>query len=98
MRITLEGLFSLCFNNEVAREEFVNIINQKDNKKYIKLLKDWMKEADRFYNNVKIDKMGYWRRIGKSTYSHLERMDSDSKVSTDRYLGLLNSLLEKHKI
>jgi|JI7StandDraft_1071085.scaffolds.fasta_scaffold812000_2 hypothetical protein len=48
MRILLEGLFSICFNNDTVREEFINLINQKDHKKYIKLIKDWMKEADKF--------------------------------------------------
>ena len=41
-----------------------------------------MREADKFYNHVKNDKMGYWRRIGRSTHAHLERMDTDVKVTS----------------
>ncbi len=41
-----------------------------------------MKEADRFYMHVKSDKMGYWKRIGRSSYAALERMDADPKISS----------------
>lgn len=57
-----------------------------------------MKEADRFYMHVKSDKMGYWKRIGRSSYAALERMDADPKISSEKYLSLFNSLLERHKI
>ena len=98
MRILLSGLFSLCFNNEVVREEFISLLGSKDNKKYIKAIRDWMKEADKFYNYVKNDKMGYWKRPNRSSFTTLEKMDSDIKVSPERYLSLFNSLLEKHNI
>lgn len=81
MRLLLSGLFSLCFNNDLVREEFINQLGSKDNKKYVKSIRDWMKEADKFYNHVKMDKMGYWKRVGRSSFATLERMESDIKVT-----------------
>lgn len=57
-----------------------------------------MKEADKFYINVKMDKMGYWKKIGRSSYATLERVEADIKVSPEKYLSLFNSLLERHNI
>lgn len=58
-----------------------------------------MKESDRFYQHVKNDKLGYWKKTTKfSTFAHLERIENDIKVSPDKYLSLFNGLLEKHKI
>lgn len=74
------------------------MLNQKDNKKYVKAIRDWMKDSDKAYMNVKIDRMGYWKRIGRSSYAALERIEADPKIPSEKYLSLFNALLEKHKI
>jgi hypothetical protein len=70
MRLLLSGLFSLCFNNDLVREEFINLLGSKDNKKYVKFIRDWMKEADKFYNHVKMDKMGVLETSGSKLIRH----------------------------
>lgn len=57
-----------------------------------------MKEADRVLMNVKSDRLGFWRKPGKSTYAHLEIIESDKPVKPETYLSLFNSMLEKHNI
>lgn len=57
-----------------------------------------MKESDKVLNNLKFDKLGYWRKPSKNPYSILDRCENDVKVPPERYLGLFNALIEKHKI
>ena len=64
-------------------------------------MKDWIRDGDKFYHNVRIDKMSYWKkstRYSFSTQSQLNQIEADGKIKPDHYLSLLNSLLEKHSI
>ena len=64
-------------------------------------MKDWIRDGDKFVQNVKYDRMGYWRKPHRFTYTtqaQLAQIEADGKIKPDHYLSLLNSLLEKHNI
>lgn len=70
------------------------------NKKVIKAIKEWIKQGDRMYNNVKDRRMGYWKQPSHNQYyvpqSQLSSIERDSKINVNQWLSLLNSLLQKH--
>ena len=102
MRYLIEGLFNICFCNEGFMNEFHSVImGVKDSKKIIKAIRDWIKESERIYMNVRNEKMGYWRRPDRKYYvsrACLERIEMDPKIKADRYLSRFNSLIERHRI
>ena len=101
MRLLMEGLFNIGFGCESFRNEMVSLLSAKENKKVVKMMKDWIKESDKFYQNVSAGRMGYWRKPTRYSYvpqSQLTQIENDVKIKSDSYLSMLNSLLEKHQI
>lgn len=64
-------------------------------------MRDWIKESDKAYHNVRYGKLEYWRKPTRSSYfnkNQMAQIENDGVLKTDVYLSHLNSLLEKHKI
>ena len=54
MRMLIEGLFNTGFNNSQFRDEIVGILTgSKEGKRILKMIKDWIKEGDRYYTLVR---------------------------------------------
>ena len=69
-------------------------------KKIVKALKEWIKDSEKAYFYVKDRKLGYWREATNKYYyapqSQLMAIEKDLKIPSQKYLSLLNALIQKH--
>ena len=46
-------------------------------------MREWIKDADKFIHNVRYDKMGYWKKPSRYSYStqaQLSQIEADGKI------------------
>ena len=79
-RMLIEGLFNIGFTSPMFREELIVSFSTKENKKFLKEIRDWIKLGEKFYFSVKEDRLGYWRRPHRTyyaTHAQLSQIDSE---------------------
>lgn len=71
-------------------------------KKITKAIKDWIKDSEKAINLVRDKKLGYWRQVSDKYYyvpqAQIQSMEKDLKIPVQKYLALINSIAEKHKV
>lgn len=89
----------MCLTNPLFRNIVSAILNDKENKKFVSAFKDWLKDLSNAINNIKSQKIGWWKKV-KRQYGDLTARDVDNEVKPGikESLSLLNSIIEKHPI
>ena len=102
MRILLERMFTICTRNSLFKQEICELLPKtQDFQRLIKSIQSWIKNGDRFYQLVKEDKLGYWRkphRIHYATYGQLKKIEADKKINIELYLQLFFAIVEGNKM
>lgn len=95
----VNGFFRMCLTNPLFRNIVSAILNDKENKKFVSAFKDWLKDLSNAINNIKSQKIGWWKKV-KRQYGDLTTRDVDNEVKPGikESLSLLNSIIEKHPI
>lgn len=96
----LLGLFRICADNNVFRDQVSAIFQEKEGKKILKDVKSWVKDVStNFASNIRYDKMGYWRRPRdlKMSYQTLNYLlENEDKINVDKFQTALNAIVERH--
>ncbi len=67
----------MSLTNLVFRSCVSQVLNDKENKKTVQLLKEWLKELPNVIQNIKNDKWGWWRKT-KKNYMGLTTKDVEN--------------------
>ena len=97
--MVVNGFLRTCLNEPLFRNIVSAILNDKENKKFVSAFKDWLKDLSNAINNIKSQKIGWWKKV-KRQYGDLTARDVDNEVKPGikESLSLLNSIIEKHPI
>ena len=95
----LNIFFKMSLTNIMFKNIVSVILNEKDNKKFVSALKDWLKDLPNVISNIRNEKWGWWKKP-KKHYPGLttEYINNEVKPALKEALSLLNSIIEKHPI
>ena len=97
----LLGLFRICSGNAMFRDRVSDILQDKDNKKLLKDIRNWIKEiATQFSHLIRTDRIGFWRKPRHANFSYqtlTNLLEMEDNINVDKFLQSLNSIIEKHK-
>lgn len=83
--LLLLGLFRICGSNFAFRDRISDIFQDKDGKKLLKDIKNWIKEASiGLGGSIRSGRMSYWRKTESKSmnYQTLNYLiDTDDKVN-----------------
>lgn len=88
--------------NSLFKQEICELLPKtQDFQRLIKNIQSWIKNGDRFYQLVKEDKLGYWRKPHRTyyaTYGQLKKIEADKKINIELYLQLFFAIVEGNKM
>jgi len=94
----LNSFFRIALTNKVFRNVIAVILNEKDYKKVVQALKEWIKDLPNVITNIKSQKWGWWRKPKTTSGLSTQDVNNEVKPSIKEALSLLNSIIEKHPI
>lgn len=99
-QLLLTGLFRICSGNALFRDRVSADFQEKDNKKFLKDIKSWIKEiAPNFHQMIRADRIGYWRKPRALTLGYqttISLLENEPQINTDKFQAALNSIIEMH--
>ena len=92
----LIGLFRICADNTIFRDQFSYILQDKEGKKTLKDIKSWIKDVGmNFASNIRCDRMGFWRKprdLRMSYQSASVLIENEEKINVEKFQSALNAI------
>lgn len=100
MLLLILGLFKICAGNYAFRDRISEEFQEKDGKKLLKDIKNWIKDVSSNLNMmIRTSRLGYWRKSDQKLINYQTLnfyLENEDKINSEKCLAALNAIVEKH--